>query len=39
MTVVAGIFLTLLVLDLLFHPLDGVGGLHIQGDGLTLQTF
>ena len=27
----------LLVLDLGLHILDGVGGLHLQGDGLTRQ--
>jgi hypothetical protein len=26
---------TLLVLDLLLHILDGVGGLHLEGDSLT----
>ena len=28
---------SLLVLDLGLHILDGVGGLHLQGDGLTRQ--
>ena len=29
----------LLVLDLGLHALDGVRGLHVQGDGLTCQCF
>ena len=28
-----------LVLDLGLHVLDGVGGLHLEGDGLARQSF